>query len=209
MNVAKSQHDVAAPLIAGVDEAGRGPWAGPVVAAAVILGSVVPDGLDDSKRLSPARRERLFAEIMRHAPAVSFRIVSPRRIDRSDILRATLAAMRECVLTLPVAPSVVYVDGKQIIPGLSVPQQALVGGDGICPAVSAASVVAKVVRDRIMRTWDAVYPEYGFADHKGYGTKRHAAALVERGPCPLHRFSFAPVRRAAAREQETVSSLSK
>lgn len=196
---------------AGVDEAGRGPWAGPVVAAAVILGDDVPDGLTDSKRLSVGKRERLFEDIMNRALAVSFRAVSARRIDRTDILRATLSAMRECVLTLPVAPSIVYVDGKQTIPGLRVPQRAIVGGDGVCPSVSAASIVAKVVRDRMMRTWDAVYPEYGFAKNKGYGTRRHVAALEQLGPSPLHRFSFAPVRRVVslAKEQEMVVSMSK
>lgn len=198
-------------LAAGVDEAGRGPWAGPVVAAAVILGDVVPDGLTDSKRLSATKRERLFEDIMKHALAVSFRSVSPRRIDRIDILRATLVAMRESVMTLPIAPSIVYVDGKQTIPGLHVPQRALVGGDGVCPSVSAASIVAKVVRDRMMHAWDEVYPEYGFAQNKGYGTRQHVAALNDFGPCPLHRFSFAPVQRVVSltKEQERVASMSK
>ncbi len=103
--------------------------------------------------------------------------------------------MRESVMTLPIAPSIVYVDGKQTIPGLHVPQRALVGGDGVCPSVSAASIVAKVVRDRMMHAWDEVYPEYGFAQNKGYGTRQHVAALNDFGPCPLHRFSFAPVQQ--------------
>jgi len=197
-----------APLVAGVDEAGRGPWAGPVVAAAVILGPAAPPGLADSKTLSAAQRERLFTAIVEQALAVSYRVVSARRIDRTDILRATLAAMREAVLALPVAPAFVYVDGQQTIPGLSVPQQAVVDGDDLLPVVSAASIVAKVVRDRIMTAWDAVYPAYGFARHKGYGTREHAAALAAHGPCPLHRRSFAPVRRLA-KEQETAGSVSK
>lgn len=195
-------------LVAGVDEAGRGPLAGPVVAAAVILGDRVPDGLADSKRLSPAKRERLFGEIMTHATAVGFRIVSARRIDRADILRATLAAMREAVLALPVAPRKVYVDGRQIIPGLAVDQEAVVGGDALYPAISAASIVAKVVRDRIMDAWDRAYPEYGFAQHKGYGTRRHVSALIQWGPCSLHRRTFAPVRQLILK-QETEGSLSK
>lgn len=182
-------------LVAGVDEAGRGPWAGPVVAAAVVFGSRVPEGLADSKRLSPAKRERLFEQILEQALGVAYRAVSPRRIDDGDILRATLKAMRESVLALPVAPSVVYVDGRQVIPGLELPQRAFVGGDNMFPAVSAAGIVAKVVRDRMMRVADRLYPEYGFAQHKGYGTRFHAEVLAEFGPCPVHRLSFAPVRR--------------
>lgn len=181
--------------VAGVDEAGRGPWAGPVVAAAVILGPRVPAGLADSKRLSAAARERLFHEIMSSAEAVAYRAVSARRIDRSDILRATLKAMRECVLALPVAPVKVYVDGRQVIPDLNIDQEALVRGDAVVPEVSAASIVAKFIRDRIMRVWDRVYPAYRFASHKGYGTKEHMQALSRHGPCPVHRFSFHPVRR--------------
>lgn len=186
-------------MVAGVDEAGRGPWAGPVVAAAVVLGAFVPDGLADSKRLSPKARERLFSEIMTGAEAVAFRIASARRIDRADILRATLQAMRQCVLALPVKPHQVYVDGTHIIPGVDVPQRAVVRGDALVPEVSAAGIVAKVIRDRIMRTWDRAWPAYGFAAHKGYGTREHLRALLEHGPCPLHRFSFAPVRRATER----------
>lgn len=185
-------------LVAGVDEAGRGPWAGPVVAAAVIFGRRVPEGLADSKRLSPARREQLFHDIFDCALGVAYRAVSPRCIDGSDILRATLKAMRESVLALPVAPTMVYVDGRQVIPGLPLPQKAFVGGDDMFPAVSAAGIVAKVIRDRMMRVSDQLYPHYGFARHKGYGTHLHRQALAEYGPCPVHRYSFAPVRRASS-----------
>lgn len=180
-------------LIAGVDEAGRGPWAGPVVAAAVILGDKVPAGVTDSKLLTPARREELFEEILATAVAVAYRAVSPRRIDAANVLQASLAAMREAVLALPVAPGRVLVDGPCTVPGIPMPQQAVVKGDRVHPAISAASIVAKVVRDRMMHVWDRVYPGYGFAAHKGYGTPQHKDALARLGPCPLHRRSFAPV----------------
>ncbi|HEY8416835.1 MAG TPA: ribonuclease HII [Limnochordales bacterium] len=180
-------------LVAGVDEAGRGPLAGPVVAAAVILGDAVPPGVTDSKLLTPARRAALYQEIVQSAVAVAYKVVSPRRIDSRNILRASLAAMREAVLALPVAPDQVVVDGPWPVPGLPLPQRSIVDGDRLHAAVAAASIVAKVVRDRIMTMWDRVYPEYGFADHKGYGTRQHRAVLARLGPCPLHRLSFAPV----------------
>lgn len=180
-------------LTAGVDEAGRGPWAGPVVAAAVILGDHVPPGVTDSKLLTPARREQLYEEILATAIAVAYWAVSPRRIDAANVLRASLVAMRQAVLALPVAPGRVLVDGPWLVPNLPVPQQPLVKGDREHPAISAASIIAKVTRDRMMRFWDRVYPEYGFAAHKGYGTPQHRNALSRLGPCPLHRRSFAPV----------------
>ena len=186
------------PLVAGVDEAGRGPWAGPVVAAAVILGSTVPDGVADSKLLTAARREALYEQILASAVAVAWRAVSSRRIDATNVLEASLRAMREAVHALPVGPEHVLVDGPWPVPGLSVPQEPVVSGDRLCPAIAAASIVAKVVRDRMMATWDRVYPGYGFAAHKGYGTRLHRDALARLGPCPLHRMSFAPVRAAAA-----------
>lgn len=186
-------------IVAGVDEAGRGPLAGPVVAAAVILGGHRPDGLTDSKRLTAAGRERLFRDIISTARAVSYWSISPRRIDRSNILRATLTAMREAIIALPVAPTLVRIDGRDAVPGIEVRQETLVGGDLLCPAVSAASIVAKVIRDRMMSVWDRVYPAYGFAAHKGYGTRSHVEALSMFGACPVHRFSFAPVRRVSRR----------
>lgn len=186
-------------IVAGVDEAGRGPLAGPVVAAAVVLGVRLPEGLTDSKRLTAANRERLFGEIVDSARAVSYYVVSPRQIDQSDILRATLKAMREAVTSLSIQPTLVRIDGLHTVPGITVRQETMVRGDLLCPAVSAASIVAKVIRDRIMMAWDRVYPAYGFANHKGYGTRVHVDALSMLGACPIHRFSFAPVQRAARR----------
>lgn len=186
-------------IVAGVDEAGRGPLAGPVVAAAVVLGVRPPEGLTDSKRLSPASRDRLFQEIVDSARAVSYYVVSPRQIDRTDILRATLKAMREAVTSLSVQPTLVRVDGLHPVPGITVHQETMVRGDLHCPAVSAASIVAKVIRDRIMTVWDRVYPAYGFANHKGYGTRVHLESLSIFGACTIHRFSFAPVQQAARR----------
>lgn len=185
-------------LIAGVDEAGRGPLAGPVVAAAVILGEQVPAGVTDSKMLTAARRAALFDEVLAAAVAVAYWAVSPRRIDATNIMKASLAAMREAVLALPVRPDHVLVDGPWAVPGLPVSQEAVVDGDLRHAVVGAASIVAKVVRDRMMLLWDRVYPGYGFAGHKGYGTRGHREALARLGPCPLHRRSFAPVRSAAA-----------
>lgn len=196
MNIFRRMEAKKLELVAGVDEAGRGPLAGPVVAAAVILGNDIPAGLADSKRLSSSTRERVFHEIVEKAIAVAYRAVSPRCIDRTDVLRATLKAMREAIIALPVAPTAVRVDGQHVVPGVGVRQETLIGGDALCPAVSAASIVAKVIRDRMMRTWDRVYPAYGFADHKGYGTRFHVQALADHGPCPVHRFTFTPVRRA-------------
>lgn len=180
-------------LVAGVDEAGRGPLAGPVVAAAVIVGPTLPDGLADSKRLSAAKRLQLFEHIVDTALSVSYCVVSPRKIDQVNVLQATLRAMRGAVFGLSHLPSVVHVDGNHPIPGLLLPQRTLVGGDGRCPAVAAASIVAKVVRDRMMHLWDRVYPQYGFAEHKGYPTARHNDVLNRLGPCPIHRYSFSPV----------------
>lgn len=181
-------------LVAGVDEAGRGPLAGPVVAAAVILGRQPPAGLADSKQLSASRRTQLYDIITSNCLAVAFWIVSPRKIDDLNVLQATFRAMRGAVAALTYEPDIVHVDGNKTIPGLRLPQRALVGGDRRCPAVAAASIVAKVVRDRTMTLWDKVYPEYGFDGHKGYGTVVHTDALARHGPCAIHRYSFAPVR---------------
>lgn len=179
--------------VAGVDEAGRGPWAGPVVAAAVILDrSRIPSGLDDSKRLSAPRREALFAELGRTAE-IGIGIADVDRIDRDNILRATLWAMAEAVARLRRKPVLALVDGDRA-PGLAVPVTCIVGGDGLSLSIAAASIVAKVTRDRMMAALDGACPGYGFARHKGYGTAAHAEALARFGPSPHHRLSFAPVR---------------
>ncbi len=180
-------------VLAGVDEAGRGCWAGPVVAAAVVLpDGWAPDGLDDSKKLSAARREALYAEVRAHALAWHACAVSAAEIDRTDILRATLRAMSRSVAGLGVTPGLVLVDGTQL-PALQVPAEALVRGDGTSAAVAAASIIAKVLRDRVMVAWDRRFPGYGFASHKGYGAAAHRAALDRLGPCPLHRLSYEPL----------------
>lgn len=183
-------------LICGVDEAGRGPLAGPVVAAAVILPPNTPlSGLNDSKKLSPRRRERLAAEIRATALAWAVAEASAAEIDEWNILRSTLRAMARAVAALPVMPDEVLVDGNQA-PALEVPVRTIIGGDALEPAIMAASILAKTHRDARLVALDARYPEYGFARHKGYGTAAHLAALARLGPCPEHRRSFAPVRAA-------------
>jgi ribonuclease HII len=180
--------------VAGVDEAGRGPLAGPVVAAAVILEPGGRwDGLNDSKQLSAQKREALYARVVIEARAFAWAVVGPRAIDRLNIRRASLEAMRRAVARLGVTPSLVLVDGDADVPGLPHPQQAVVGGDGRMLSIAAASVLAKVVRDRIMDRLDRVWPGYGFARHKGYGTPEHLDAIGRLGPCALHRYSFRPV----------------
>ena len=180
--------------VAGVDEAGRGPLAGPVVAAAVMLAPGGRwDGLDDSKQVAPETREALFARVLSEARAFSWSVIGPRRIDRSNILRASLEAMRRAVSRLVPAPDLVLVDGDRPVPGLACEQRTVVDGDARLISIAAASVVAKVVRDRIMSRLDRVWPQYGFARHKGYGTPEHLAAIACHGPCPLHRYSFSPV----------------
>ncbi|MFH1008073.1 MAG: ribonuclease HII [Candidatus Latescibacterota bacterium] len=176
--------------IAGVDEAGRGPLAGPVVAAAVILPQTfLLPGLDDSKKLSESRREILFDLIRSQAVAVSVGTVGHEEIDRTNILRASLRAMRESLEGLSPPPDRVLVDGSQL-PGSRFPERAIVDGDARSLSIAAASVIAKVTRDRLMCAYDRTYPEYGFARHKGYGTAEHRDALRETGPCPIHRKSF-------------------
>ena len=180
--------------VAGVDEAGRGPLAGPVVAAAVVLdASLEWDGLDDSKQLTAAKREALYARVLQGARAFHWCVVGQRVIDRDNIRRATLYAMARSVRGLRVQPDLVLVDGKDTAPGLTCEQRAVVDGDATCLSIAAASIVAKVVRDRIMTRLDPVYPEYGFAKHKGYGSPEHMAAIREHGGCALHRWSFAPL----------------
>lgn len=179
-----------AETVCGCDEAGRGPLAGPVVAAAVVLapGTEI-SGLDDSKKLSARRREALFCEITEKAVAYSVALASVYEIEKYNILNSALLAMDRAVQTLCVSPSLALVDGNTAR-GLSIPARAVVGGDGICPSVAAASVLAKVTRDRLMEHFDKLYPGYGFSAHKGYGTKAHYAAITQLGPTPLHRMSF-------------------
>jgi ribonuclease HII len=183
-------------LIAGVDEAGRGPLAGNVVAAAVILDDMNPiEGLNDSKKLSALRREKLFAEIQAKALCVSVGQASVEEIDRLNILQATLLAMQRAVQGLRLKPAKVLIDGNRI-PTLDVLAEAIVGGDALIPAISAASIIAKVTRDRQCEALHAQYPQYGFDAHKGYGTAQHMAALQAHGATPEHRKSYAPVAQA-------------
>ena len=180
-------------LVAGVDEAGRGPLAGPVVAAAVILDERQPSaGLADSKKLTALRRERLFDEIRAKALCCSVAEASVEEIDRLNILQATLLAMRRAVQGLRLKPGLVLVDGNRL-PVLDIPAEAIVKGDALVPAISAASILAKVHRDRWCAEVHAQYPQYGFDAHKGYGTAAHLQALRAHGASPLHRRSFAPV----------------
>ena len=176
--------------VAGVDEAGRGPLAGPVVAAAVVLPRELGiDGIDDSKKLSPAKRDRLYDLILRDAVGVGVGCVSETVIDEKNILRATFRAMREALDRLERSPDHVLVDGDPIR-GLDLPQTGVPKGDERSAAIAAASIIAKVTRDRMMVEHDARYPGYGFAVHKGYGTPEHIAALRRLGPCEIHRRSF-------------------
>jgi len=183
--------------IAGVDEAGRGPLAGPVAAAAVILPAEGIDGLADSKKLSAAMRERLFARVLERA-TVAFALIPAADIDRSDIRKASLEAMRRAVSGLAIAADCALIDGRDIPPGLACPARAIIGGDGLSASIAAASIVAKVMRDRLMSQADAGFPGYDFARHAGYGTARHRAAIDRLGPSPLHRLSFAPFRNGTA-----------
>ena len=181
-------------LTAGVDEAGRGPLAGPVCAAAVILDPARPiAGLDDSKRLSERRRDALEPEIKARALAWAVAWASAAEIDALNILKASLLAMSRAVAALDPPPGRVLVDGNRL-PVLACPAEAIVGGDGLVAAIGAASILAKVARDRLMCRLDAEYPGYGFAVHKGYPTRAHRDALVRLGPCSEHRRSFGPVR---------------
>ena len=184
--------------VAGIDEAGRGPLAGPVVAAAVVLPRNFSHKLlTDSKKLSARQRERLHAEIVAH-PDICFgvSIVGAEEIDRLNILRATHEAMRRAVAMLAIVPDHVLIDGLPVRP-FPIAQTALVGGDGLSFSIAAASVIAKVTRDRLMIEHDARFPQYAFARHKGYGTALHLERLRKHGPCELHRHSFAPVRAVA------------
>ena len=182
-------------LSAGVDEAGRGPLAGPVVVAAVILDPARPiAGLDDSKKLSEKRREALYPQIVERALAHCVVVVEAEEIDRLNIFQATMAGMSRAVAGLAPAAHEALVDGNKLPQDLPCPGRAIVGGDALEPAIGAASILAKVTRDRLMVALESIHPGYGFAVHKGYPTPAHLAALQRLGPCPQHRRSFAPVR---------------
>ena len=180
--------------IAGVDEAGRGPLAGPIVAAAVMLGEPVP-GVDDSKRLTEKQRESLFETLMSGPHAIAFEAIDPATIDANGIQSANYAAMAGALAKLDPAPDFALVDGFTIR-GCMLPQLRIVKGDQRSQSIAAASIIAKVTRDRIMHELNVKYPEYGFASHKGYATQRHMDAIQTYGPCPIHRKSFAPISSA-------------
>ncbi len=182
-------------IFAGVDEAGRGPWAGPVVAAAVILPeNVTLTNLDDSKKVIPKKREELFEKINDCALSVGVCSAGNEEIDKLNIYNASVLAMKRAILSLSVKPEIVLVDGIIKIPELDIKQLAFVGGDGKSASIAAASIIAKVTRDRIMREFAKEYPQYGFENHMGYGTKEHQEALSRFGPCPIHRKSFGPIK---------------
>jgi ribonuclease HII len=194
--------------VAGVDEVGMGPLAGPVVAAAVVFapGTKI-DGVADSKVLQASARERLAVEIRRRAVAIGIAIVEPEEIDRLNIYQAGLSACRRAVEgLLPIVPGYVLVDGREIS-HLAIPQSAYPKGDSFVCSIAAASIVAKVTRDALMRELDERYPGYGFARHMGYATRSHFAAIREHGPSPIHRLSFAPVRAALRSDQLALPSL--
>jgi ribonuclease HII len=181
--------------VAGVDEAGRGPLAGPVAAAAVILDPRnLPRGLNDSKLLPRPVRERLYEDILKRALCVSVGFASGAEIDEINIRQATLEAMRRALRALAAAPDYVLIDGNDAPAGLSCPGEAIVKGDGAVLSIAAASIIAKVTRDRLMTRLCALHPVYGFSQHAGYGTPRHLAAIDEHGPCAYHRLSFRPFR---------------
>jgi ribonuclease HII len=185
-----------AQLVCGVDEAGRGPWAGPVSAAAVILDpDRLPKGIDDSKKLTEATREALFDEIVERAVASCVVMVDAAQIDALNILQATHLAMRQAIAGLCVSPSLALIDGNRA-PLLPCPALSIVKGDSLSLSIAAASILAKVSRDQLMVQADQDYPGYGFARHKGYGVPQHSAALERLGPCPIHRLSFKPVAAA-------------
>lgn len=185
-------------IICGIDEAGRGPWAGPVVASAVILDPKnIPSGLNDSKRLTEAKREILFGPIMQTSQ-VGIGIVSAAEIDDINILQATFLAMQRAFAQFAIKPGLALIDGNKS-PKLTCKTQTIIGGDAKSLSIAAASIIAKVTRDRIMHQHDQTYPLYGFARHKGYGTAAHVAALAIHGPCAEHRKSFEPIAILLAR----------
>ena len=181
--------------VAGIDEVGRGPLAGPVVAVCVILPPEFDDtGITDSKILSANQRISVFPRISMEALCWGVGVIGPGEIDRHNILGATFRAMQEALRQMQIAPDAILVDGKQQIPDVSLPQRAIIDGDRHSVTIGCASILAKEVRDRLMEEYDVTYPQYGFARHKGYATADHLAALARFGPTPIHRKSFAPVR---------------
>nr|WP_070961532.1 ribonuclease HII [Hyphomonas sp. Mor2] len=191
-------------LICGVDEAGRGPWAGPVTAAAVILDPSRPiSGLTDSKKISEKKRFALEPVIKANAAYWCVAHAEPEEIDQINIREATFLAMQRAIEGLGTTPSQILIDGNALPDALPAPAQAIIKGDLKEPAISAASILAKTERDRLMERYCTTYPGYGFGGHKGYGTAAHADALRRLGPCPIHRTSFAPVRRAMVSETLT------
>jgi ribonuclease HII len=191
-------HELALALtrVCGVDEAGRGPWAGPVVAASVMFqpNDAIPTGLNDSKKLSRAARDKLFAQLMAVPIIHGIGIASAQEIDALNIWGATQLAMRRAVAAMPIAPEFALIDGKIKPKDFPCPTRAIVGGDGVSLSIAAASILAKVTRDRMMDDYAREFPHYGFARHAGYGTKQHQEALAAHGPCPIHRTSYAPIR---------------
>ncbi len=177
--------------ICGIDEAGRGPLAGPVVVASVIMprDSMI-EGVNDSKKVSEKKREKLYDEIIENAISYSVGIVDQKEIDRVNILNATKAGLTESIKGLKVKPDIILVDALKGIDTCEIPYESIIKGDAKCYSIAAASIIAKVTRDRIMRQWHEIYPEYNFIQHKGYGTAAHIAAIKEYGLCPLHRLSF-------------------
>lgn len=191
----KQYYDKGLNSVAGIDEAGRGPLAGPVVASAVIFPENIEiPYLNDSKKLTEKRRNELFDIIKEKAVSYSVSVVDNCKIDEVNILQATFIAMKQAVLELKTSPDICLVDGNHKIPELDIAQDAVIGGDAQSAAIAAASILAKVTRDRIMIEYAMKFPQYGFEKHKGYGTKEHMDALKKYGACPIHRQSFAPVR---------------
>lgn len=187
----KEFYDKGVKYVAGIDEAGRGPLAGPVVVAAVILpqDSMI-EGINDSKKISEAKREKLYEIIIKEAISYGVGIIYQEEIDEINILQATKKGLTEAIKQMSIKPNIIMVDALSGIDTLGIPYKSIIKGDAKCYSIAAASIVAKVTRDRIMREWDKVYPEYGFESHKGYGTAKHIAAIKEYGPCPIHRRSF-------------------
>ncbi|MDB5651582.1 MAG: rnhB [Hyphomicrobiales bacterium] len=189
--------------VAGIDEAGRGPLAGPVAVAAVILDPAnLPRGLDDSKALDAAERERLYEIILEKALCISVALGSAREIDRINIRQATLSAMCRAVAGLSLRPVHALVDGSDLPPGLCCGGEAIIKGDATCISISAASIIAKVTRDRLMRRLGDSFPVYGFGQHAGYATKGHLGAIALHGPSPFHRFTFSPMRPKTAVDED-------
>ena len=187
----KEFFDKGVKYIAGIDEAGRGPLAGPVVVASVILpqDSMI-EGINDSKKVSEAKREKLYDLIINESISYGIGIIYQDEIDEINILQATKKGLTEAIKQMEIKPNIIMVDALSGIDTLGIPYKSIIKGDAKCYSIAAASIIAKVTRDRIMREWDKVYPEYGFGSHKGYGTAKHIAAIKEFGPCSIHRKTF-------------------